>query len=410
MPAIINQKFRSAFIFVNYLFILCFFIRIPVLTNKLEILWGTVACCIFICAQRKIRLDIRELLLIATMLLYALISHRNFAGVLDVVLLPAIFSLIGLYTIYDAPDEQGRQKAIYIMAALLIAGYTIHGFLNSLILYKMGIDNVIRHWMDIWDGVITPATQHVLYYLPVMSMLFPAVIYMKKHIWPSMAIVLFNLYFLFISIKTTSRISLIIWGLVLIWELFLWYVLNRKRISWKKALKIVVPIILLCAVFLAFFLWAYFTDEALASRLYWLSRDGGIINNIRFKAQINALKQIPLYPMGGSQMDLLGLMHSHNVWIDLANVAGVIPFTLFICYTVITFMDFLKLLKSPDIPYEIKYIVSGLYVAFFLYYMVETALDASVLNMLPWVYINAISYAYLSILKTETNKADCNES
>lgn len=129
-------------------------------------------------------------------------------------------------------------------------------------------------------------------------------------------------------------------------------------------------------------------------QLDWINRDGGILNNIRFKAQINVLKQIFKYPMGGYRMDLCGLSYAHNVWLDLANAAGIIPFMTFVSYTLIVFTELFKMIRSRGMSNEIKYGLSGIWSSFVLYYMVEPALEANVLYLVPWIYINGMICGY----------------
>ena len=64
-----------------------------------------------------------------------------------------------------------------------------------------------------------------------------------------------------------------------------------------------------------------------------MGKGGGIINNVRFKAQRMALEQLFVYPMGGRQMEL-GRNYCHNTWLDMANAGGLIPFFSFALHTV----------------------------------------------------------------------------
>ena len=93
-------------------------------------------------------------------------------------------------------------------------------------------------------------------------------------------------------------------------------------------------------------------------------------------------------------MELAGLNYAHNVWLDLANAAGVIPFVALVGYTILSFFDLIKLLKSAYVSQGIKYAASGIYLAFVLYYMIEPALEANILYLIPWIYINGIIYGF----------------
>ena len=89
-------------------------------------------------------------------------------------------------------------------------------------------------------------------------------------------------------------------------------------------------------------------------------------------------------------MDLYGLEHAHNVWLDIANAAGVIPFFILLMYTIVSIVDMVKFLRNTQVGHELKYIVSGLYISLLLYYMVEPALMANIRFFIPWPYLNGI--------------------
>lgn len=132
-----------------------------------------------------------------------------------------------------------------------------------------------------------------------------------------------------------------------------------------------------------------------------MDRDGGILNNIRFKLQRMALEQLFVYPMGGDQMSFMGYPHAHNAWLDIANMAGVIPFFAFAAYTFLTVYELIRWLMRKDISTERKLMLTGIYGAFFLYYTVERAFESSMHFMTPWFFINGLVHGELTKEKNE---------
>ncbi len=394
-----NQHLSFVFFAVTYFIILCFFIQIPVLSNKIMILLGIAACCLFSFLQKRILIGVRELLLFASMLSYTLIIHTNALGIAYIVLLPTIFAFMGKYLICNSSDNKEQKRAVYLMACTIVIGYSIHGILNSILFLQNGFSGNARAWLDMWDGTSPAATQQVLYFLPVLSLFFSALLFIRKQFPASLFILLSSIFFLYISVITMSRTSLVIWGIMLILECFLWCILNYKRIDWGRFAKKVSPIWFILPIILIIAVWFFIHQHTSLLQYDWLKRNGGILNNIRFQAQISAVKQLFVYPMGGYQMDLAGLKYAHNVWLDLANAAGLIPFTLFAAYTILSFIDIVRLLVSDLVSSDTKYILSSLYFAFILYYLVEPALDASVLYLLPWCFINGTLHGYRLALK-----------
>ena len=136
-----------------------------------------------------------------------------------------------------------------------------------------------------------------------------------------------------------------------------------------------------------------------------LGRNGGVFGSARFVAQRKALTQLFLYPMGGRHMDLGRIAYAHNTWLDMANTAGLIPFFAFVAYTLYSAYELLKWIIQKDISTERKLITAGMYVAFFLYYMVERGIEGSIHFMTPWFFINGMVHGELSMIKK--SKLEC---
>lgn len=127
-----------------------------------------------------------------------------------------------------------------------------------------------------------------------------------------------------------------------------------------------------------------------------MGKDGGIFNNVRFMAQRQALLQLFDYPMGGRQMEMILGNYCHNTWLDMANASGLIPFLGFTAYTLFTLYELSRYMRKSSVTTEIKLVTIGIYVAFFLYFSVEPALDASIHYLTPWIFLNGLVHGHLS--------------
>ena len=184
-------------------------------------------------------------------------------------------------------------------------------------------------------------------------------------------------------------------GLVFCGQVVLYGILERekvmKNVTPKKA-----GIFLGCiAVAVAVLVFALKDNDIVVAFINNLSKDGGILNNVRFVAQRKALSQLFDYPMGGTSNEL-GIIMAHNLWLDMAIAAGLIPFFAFIAYTLWTLYELIRFVFTKGIDTEVKLMIAGIYVAFFLFYMVEPAFNASIHFITPWMLINGLVHGYLS--------------
>lgn len=389
----IKKKEKWIFI-VSLMILLAFFTQLFNFPNKLAIICTFLICIVYCIIQRKIMFGIREALLLITLLLYIWFSgRRNFTGI-SIVLLPVLFQITVRYLVDSSGNSEIMFKRSWLLMGAFVLGYTIHAALNAKTIVEVDPNFQVRRWIDFWTGSEVPATQHNIYYLPVLALMFPSLLYIKKRKLLCSLILIVSLIFLYFSLLTHSRIPLLIFILVFIWGNFLFLIYNWKDKRKRRKIFCCGGIVLAVLIVAGWLVWINRNAIQLTSFYTAFSRDGGILHNVRFQAQYNVVKQLFVYPFGGYQMDLAGLNYAHNVWLDMANAAGVIPFALMLVYTLLGMYDLFFLLRSEKVCQAVKYVISGLWIVMILYYMVEPALESSVQFIVPWTFMNGLIYQY----------------
>ena len=381
------------------LFLICYFMQL----YNFQMLWmlaiGSVFCLCYLVKQKVLRINLGTCLLTVTMYAFYIIQYGPRAVVTMIPYVPIVMYVLSNYIGGDIKDSEKRdQKFLGILFALIV-GYTIHGLLNSYMYYAGYIKEGTRQWYDFWTRSYMPGPQHNLLYLPVLAAFFPAVIRFRERKIRNLLIIGSSLFFLFTSLVTRSRMSIMIFALVLVGQVILYFLLESRKLKHiltnKKVWCACLGVIILSGVLLFLLKDTSIIKNFVAN----FSRGGGIFNNIRFKLQRQALSQLFEYPMGGKQMHLAVKythMYVHNVWLDMANTSGIIPFFAFVGFTVFSVVTLVRFLLWKGISTEIKLITAGLYGAFFLFYMVEPALEASIHYMTPWMMVNGLMYALMA--------------
>ena len=392
---LIEQK--KVLLYGTFIFLFLYFFQFMGLLNRISLLGAGIFYFFYVYTGKRLNIDIRDVLLGFTLLLYGYLANFSFTDMVSAAALPVLLSLISKYVVTVSADK--AEKRIWLLLTVFLLGFSLHGILNSILYFKLGFtENMGRVWKDIWTGLDLRATHQNVYVIPVLALLFPAFLFFKKHKTVCSLLILTNIFFMIYSISSFSRIPVLICGILLIWEFILFVLLNRKNRNLFTYLKYMGLAAAVCAVLAIIFClrFRWWEDSALINTL---ARGGGIFHNIRFKAQMNALRQLFTYPWGGYHMDFYGLEFCHNVWLDMANASGIVPFFLLILYTIISAIDIVKLLINPFADIKLKYVLSGLYFAFLLYFMIEPALMANINFFTPWTYLNGIVLGYNSLLK-----------
>ena len=387
------------------LFLLCYFMMLFDFPNILTVIIGTTICSILLVRQKKIRLDIGTCLLIITIASYFIIRYGvTQAFVMGLPYVGILMYVLANYLSCEAKTKENSERLLFMIFFTVVLGYTIHGFLNSYMYLAGYRTEGRRHWYDFWMNVYLPATEQVIYFLPILSLIFPAIIYFRKSKVLNVFILLSSVFFVYISWVSDSRMSIFIFPLVFAAQVVLYALLEWDKIkaAIMKRKRLFIAICVCAAVVLLLFI---IVDNPVMSVLKTkLGRDGGVFGSDRFVAQRLALEQLFVYPMGGSKMEFGRITYAHNTWLDMANRAGLIPFFAFTAYTFWTIYEMIVWLTKTEISTRRKLMVAGVYGAFFLYYTVERGIDNSMHFMTPWFFINGMVHGELSILKEKAKQ------
>lgn len=391
----IKKEKESILYALILVYLTCYFIQLFGFPDLLMLVLGAIFCLILLLKQKKLRVDLGVCLIAITMFSYCIVVFGIRAIVIMMPYIPVLMYVLSHYLSKEIKvhDKSGIElsKVIYC----LVFGHAVHGVLNSYLYFAGYRWEGTRYWMDVWQREIIPGTQLTLYYIPVFAVLFPALIYFTKKKGRNIMVILLSLFFVYASLATRTRTTLLVLALVFFIQGVIFVLLEKekvmKNVTPKKLGLFFGGIIVLIAVLV----FALKDLEIIRIFINNLSKGGGILNNIRFVVQRQALSQIFDYPWGGSQM-VLDLKLTHNVWLDLANEAGIIPFFAFAGYTLWTLYELIRFVMKKEIATEVKLMMVGIYVAFFLYYTVESAIRATVHFMTPWMLVNGLVHGYVS--------------
>lgn len=358
--------------------------------DKIVLLLLFINCLIQSVINRKLFIDAELILLFAGMLFYGIFGRLEAVWMVKYTLLPALFYMSGASVpiSQNRADCNNRAKTAVIALSL---GLLIESILNAL----RWAPELGRYWPEFWSGRPLLATQHVFYNLLVVALFFYGLYRWNSHRLLNSILVLGGIWCLWFSLVTGSRSLVMIFAIVIITNIILYFYLNRHNETARRSLRLFAPCLLAAVIFAGalYLLNAGGIYDYLHSQTW--NRDGGILHNIRFQAQISALRQIPEYPFGGSRMDLAGLGFAHNVWLDVANRSGLIPFVLLVAYTFFTLYNLIKLIRTQTTDHDIIYLLVSSYLSLFLYYMIEPALDANIMYWALWALICGLTKGVL---------------
>lgn len=339
-----NTKIGKITFGVVWIFLCCYFMQLFNFPNVLTVVISGMLCLGMLARQKKILVDLETVLLILSMFTYFVIQYGMggftmalpYAGI-------AIYILAHYLTYEVLKDKKNAEKYLVYLLFAIVAGYSLHAILNSYLFIDGQLqDGIVRVWMDIWEKWYLPGTWQVIFYLPVFSFVLPGLIYFKKRKVVNCLIFAVSGLCMYTALASQTRTPILAFPIVFCAQIVLYMLLEKEKVialtknrKVQMAAVITVGMLILAGIVLI-------KHPLISSFISIMGRDGGILNNIRFKIHREALRQLFVYPMGGYQMSFLGYAHAHNTWLDIADAAGVIPFFLFAAYTFLTLYELIR--------------------------------------------------------------------
>lgn len=403
------NKIKDISIVALLLFLCCYFMQLFNFPNVLTLLFGGISILTLMLKQKRIRVDLETLLIVTTIASYFIIVYGQRAFTMSLSYVSIVIYVLAHYLGYEIKASEKSEHLYLAFVFAIVVGYSVRGCLNSYLFLdgQFQYPSTVRIWKDIWADWYMVGTWQALFFLPMFACVFPAIAYIRKRKYLCIILLAVAMFFLYISFASESRTSVVILVIIFVAQMFLEIILEWKRIREKISLRNIL-ITVVVVIFLAIAILSVFKDNAIVVKfMSIMNRGGGILNNVRFKLQKVTIEQLFIYPMGGKQMVLPAPHpHPHNTWLDMAFMAGLIPFFAFLVYTVFTIYELIRWLFEKEISQERKIVTAGVYGVFFLYFMIERSFVGSVHYMTPWLFVNGLIHGELFAIKEKLKRQE----
>ena len=186
-----------------------------------------------------------------------------------------------------------------------------------------------------------------------------------------------------VAFTTATRTNLVILPIAFAMSMFFSRKDIRIKLTWKSFALIFIFAVILTV--LSPKIIGFLSNSLLATRTE--SFDNG-----RLKTMVQVLKGLPQYPMGN-----MPYKNAHNMWIDVARVAGIIPMVLLIVYTVMIIRTLIKLTKNQILPQEVKTLFLTLTLCLLISFAIEPVIEGRPFNLMFFCMINGMCAALAKV-------------
>ena len=180
------------------------------------------------------------------------------------------------------------------------------------------------------------------------------------------------------SLLTTTylinRSGIVIVGIVT----FVAFMYGVRGITWKTFL----PLLLFMVIIVVFI--SKWGGTALIAEAY-SERESVVLGGDRTWRWLDALKRLFTNPFGWSDEFQVGYIYVHNMWLDVARVAGIVPFFTLLFATFSSLKSNIALFRVKG--NELSLLLLSLYSAVFSAYMIEPVIDANIFYLMIFTWI-----------------------
>ena len=269
-------------------------------------------------------------------------------------------------------DSKMADKRIFYILTALNFGMFFQAVLDHINQYFRPLYDDSA-WYSFWKDDYEVRTVFAFGFIIMASVLYDA-FKRRRNKFYFWSIIISSVACIFFSITTEGRTTLVLFITSFVLFAIIDFLSNYSKKSFgKKNIILLLGIIIVVAIILIMIIYA--TNMFEIRKMYnnsFLSRDGGIIHNVRIQANIDGIKQLILYPEGGWYgSESLPGGGTHNTWLEFARYYNTVIFFILLLYVLITIKNIIVVLAKKNYSDTAKYFLCSITLSLFCYMCLE---------------------------------------
>lgn len=281
-------------------------------------------------------------------------------------------------------------KIIYIGIALYVLMCVVYTYLTGNVLSVFNRDPKI-----FWDGSEGNSTHFSsISAVPLAASAYFSMSENKKERFFNISVFLCTLL---CNLLMSNRISVIFAGIFILLALYLKYKDSLLKTK-TKIIMLIVALLTLCAITYSFNLFniqSRIMSLPMIKRTVALNQQG--YKDPRLERQLYVLKNFTKHMFGGGYFNY-EIGEVHNVWLDVYDYAGIIPFIFFVALTISILVKMFKVLNISKYDETIKILLMVLF-AYLLSFVEEPVIRSCESYMVLFFFCCGLFYRYIKMIK-----------
>ena len=344
----------------------------------------------FVC-KKQIILTYKSLLLLAFAITYLCFGMMSLGFSLSL-FKPLIYVLIWIM-IYNISSDKSIEQ-IFTLMVFLAFGMASHGLVNFLYNTQNGVEMSKGISFDFWSQTYSSATGQAINFTLLIAIAFWMIFLQKKKLLKIIGVIFFVcslLYDIQLGGRTFFVITLISLAcgiLILVIESFFYPYIAKKTFGICIIIGCVILIIVLIFQYNLFNAKSAFEKSYIYRRLYYHSA-GNIADDSRFNRKSLYYSMFFDNLFGGGKISGSGIGAAHELWLDIFDQVGFIPYILIIIYSVSVIWTIWNIVKKCKIAIFYKNALIIYTVVIFSQFFVEPIMAGAPMLFSSFLIIDA---------------------
>lgn len=283
-------------------------------------------------------------------------------------------------------NEDKIKKIIYIIAF----GMTMHIILNfACDLIVRGTECFYRNsHLDFWIWDEYPTTQTGVFYIFLIGIIYYIFVYEKNAKVKVISFIMFLISFVY-TIALGRRTPIFLLGIVVLASFFIDYFVNKNRSKMANILLLILIVFLLVGIGI----YCIYTFNLFGLRMRFQSL--GIVRKFtslgfysnRHNLTFATIKLAPTHLFGGMEITEITEYGPHELWLNVFDAAGIIPYIFIVIYSILTLIVLIKYVKNDQYSKENRLLIFGLFLAIGIQFFLEPIMTGSPIPLLCAIII-----------------------
>ena len=283
------------------------------------------------------------------------------------------------------PSKDNVIKVIYLFA-IAMGIHILLDFVKDL--YARGFYDLIHvssHY-DIWTGEKISTTVIAVELDLLIAVFYYLLVHEKNKMVKTVGITVFSVGFFYCILLGRRTPILLFFACMLMCFVFDRSVSEKGKRTFIYLMSLIILFSLVLGCLYAFDLFGL---RSVLSHFYIFEKIARGFSDNRFGIYFKAFSLLGKYPWGGQKIsESLGIQ-IHELWIDVYDYAGVVPYILLLGYSLIYGMNFISAIRKTD-DGSYRTILIGLLVCIFIQMLLEPVMTASSIFLIIVITIGTI--------------------